>query len=218
MARKLKKDEVIDGRLAYWYAKNTKADMDEYKKFAKKVAENIRESDRVLEVAPGPGYTVIELAKLGNYSITGMDLSFVFTEIGEKNARQAGVNVTFRQGNVSSMPFENESFDFILNRAAFKNFLDPVAALKEMCRVLKKDGKVLIDDFNPNATYKEIKNYVNNMRLNWFDKLVNKLIFNFGLRKTAHSKEEFENFIAQTDFKSYKIIESPLSYDIWLYK
>lgn len=96
------------------------------------------------EVAPGPGYTIIELAKLGEYTITGMDLSFAFVEIGKKNAEEDGVEIKFCQGNVSAMPFKNEEFDFIFNRAAFKNFLDPAGALNEMYRVLKENGKVLI--------------------------------------------------------------------------
>lgn len=217
MAKKLKKDAVIEGKFAYVYAKNTKSDMEEYKKLAKRISEYIKEGAKVLEIAPGPGFTIIELAKIGTYSITGMDLSFAFIKIGEQNAREAGVNVKFRQGNVSNMPFENEQFDFIVNRAAFKNFLNPIAALNEMYRVLKKDGKVLIEDFKPNASYKDIKDYVNNMKLNWFNKLINKIIFS-GLRKTAHSKEEFEKFIEQTKFKDHKIIEKPLDYEVWLFK
>ena len=44
------------------------------------------------------------------------------------------------------MPFEDNEFDFVLCRAAFKNFSEPVAALREMHRVLKPGGKALIID------------------------------------------------------------------------
>src|SRR5579864_9095031 len=60
---------------------------------------------RVLEVAPGPGFFAIELAKLGKYTITGLDISRTFVEIATKNARQAGVTVDFQQGNAAAMPF-----------------------------------------------------------------------------------------------------------------
>jgi ubiquinone/menaquinone biosynthesis C-methylase UbiE len=52
------------------------------------------------------------------------------------------------------MPFDDGTFDFIFNRAAFKNFKDPVKALNEMHRVLKTNGKVLIGDLKPNITLK----------------------------------------------------------------
>lgn len=218
MAKKLKKDEVIDGKSAYSYAKLTRSDMEAYKQAARHIADNIKETDRVLEVAPGPGYTIVELAKIGKYSITGMDLSFAFVEIGKTNAKDSGVDIEFCQGNVSRMPFRNEEFDFIFNRAAFKNFLDPVGALNEMYRVLKVNGKVLIEDLNPDASYRTINDYVNNMKLNWLNSIITKVIFLFGLRRAAHSKEEFQTFIGQTQFKRYEIFENPLGFEVWLYK
>src|ERR1022692_2009630 len=84
-----------------------------------------------------PGYFSIELAKLGPYSIAGLDISHTFVELARKKAAKAGVHVDFRQGNASQMPFANDTFDFLLCRAAFKNFGQPVRALQEMCRVLK---------------------------------------------------------------------------------
>jgi 2-polyprenyl-3-methyl-5-hydroxy-6-metoxy-1,4-benzoquinol methylase len=62
------------------------------------VSENIKNQDHVLEIAPGPGYTVIELAKPGSFIRTAMDLSFAFVETGRKNASDAGVNINFCQG------------------------------------------------------------------------------------------------------------------------
>ena len=92
----------------------------------------------VLERSARPWSTFsIELAKLGSYSITGLDISHTFVEIASKKAGEAGVHVDFRQGNASRMPFADDTFDFLLCRAAFKNFGQPVRALQEMCRVLK---------------------------------------------------------------------------------
>ena len=83
---------------------------------------------KVLEVAPGPGYFAIELAKLGNYKVTGVDISETFVEIARANAAEAKVTVDFRRGNASGMPFGSETFDFLLCRAAFKNFTEPLQA------------------------------------------------------------------------------------------
>jgi ubiquinone/menaquinone biosynthesis C-methylase UbiE len=53
----------MDGPIATWYAKITRKDIAEFKRNAKLVAEQVPEGSTVLEVAPGPGYLAIELAK-----------------------------------------------------------------------------------------------------------------------------------------------------------
>ena len=118
----------MEGMLAKWYATNTRKSLDEFKVLARRIASELAPGSSVLEVAPGPGYFAVELAKLGNYRVTGLDISKTFVEIADRNAKEAKVDVSFRQGNASDMPFESESFDFILCRAAFKNFADPVGA------------------------------------------------------------------------------------------
>jgi len=66
----------ISGAFARWYDKNTKANrIGEMQSYAKEVSRFITEKSTVLEVAHGPGYFAIELAKIGNYHITGMDIS-----------------------------------------------------------------------------------------------------------------------------------------------
>lgn len=113
---------AMEGFIARWYAKNTHKNMEQYKNWAKLVSENISEDSKVLEVAPGPGYLSIELVKLGNYKVTGMDISKTFVEIEKTNAREAGVIAEFVQGDASNMPFDNETFNFIICTAAFKNY------------------------------------------------------------------------------------------------
>ena len=56
------------------------------------------------------------------------------------------MNVDFRQGDAAHMPIADGRYDFIICTAAFKNFTDPVGALREMCRVLRPGGKALIID------------------------------------------------------------------------
>lgn len=76
----------------------------------------------ILLLSPGAGYLSIELSKLGNYKITGMDISKDLVEICKRNAIDAGVQIDFRQGNVSDMPFQSNEFNFIICILAFKNF------------------------------------------------------------------------------------------------
>jgi ubiquinone/menaquinone biosynthesis C-methylase UbiE len=139
--RKAYKGIGMEGPIATWYAKNTGRDMREYRKIAQAVAGRLPGGSSVLEVAPGPGYLAIELAKLGDYRITGLDISKSFVRIARENARRAGVTIDFLRGGAAQMPFPDESFDFVVCRAAFKNFSDPVGALDEIHRVLRPGGK-----------------------------------------------------------------------------
>ena len=124
----------MDGMIAKWYAANTRKSLEDYKALARRVAEKLSPESGVLEIAPGPGYFAIELAKLGAYRITGIDISETFVEIARRKAVEAGVEVDFQPGDAANMPFENETFDFLLCRAAFKNFAEPLRALNEMHR------------------------------------------------------------------------------------
>src|SRR6266508_4690474 len=136
----------MDGMIAKWYAANTRKSIEDYKALARRVAEELSPESRVLEIAPGPGYFAIELAKLGAYRITGIDISKTFVEIARRNDAEAGVEVDFEPEDAANIPFENETFDFLLCRAAFKNFAEPLRALNEMHRVLKGGGRGLIID------------------------------------------------------------------------
>jgi 2-polyprenyl-3-methyl-5-hydroxy-6-metoxy-1,4-benzoquinol methylase len=75
---KAHKDIGMEGMVAKWYAANTGKTLDEFTKLAQRIGGEIPPAGCVLEVAPGPGYFCIELAKLGPYSITGLDISQTF--------------------------------------------------------------------------------------------------------------------------------------------
>jgi ubiquinone/menaquinone biosynthesis C-methylase UbiE len=102
----------MEGWVACWYTRTRRNDMDDFRRQAQVVAEQLRTGSNVLEVAPGPGFFAIELAKLGDFRNTGLDISRTFVEIAQENARNAGVRIDFRFGNASSLPFPRDSFDF----------------------------------------------------------------------------------------------------------
>src|SRR5512143_1524634 len=112
---------AMEGPIATWYTKTVQKDINDYVQGAKAIAARIPIGSTVLEVAPGPGYLSIELAKLGQYTITGLEISKTFVEIAQQKAREAGVPIDFRQGSVQRMPFTANTFDGLYCRAAFKN-------------------------------------------------------------------------------------------------
>ncbi len=213
------KDLGIGGTFARWYDKNTrKHRLTEMKQYAQDVSNHIKTDNAVLEVAPGPGYFAIELAKLGKYKITGMDISQDFVEIARRNAKEAGVDVEFQLGNVSEMPFPDNKFDFIFCSAAFKNFKDPSKALGEMYRVLKPGGTVLIVDMNRNVSDRAISESVKKSGEKGFEAIFLKFTFKYFLRKGAYTKDEFAKLISKTKFSRSEIKEEGVGFYIYIWK
>jgi len=204
--------------VAKWYTTNTGQSLAEFSKLAQRTAHQLARGSVVLEVAPGPGYFCIELAKLGDYTITGLDISHTFVEIASKKAAEAGVLVNFRQGNASAMPFADNTFDFLLCRAAFKNFGQPVRALQEMCRVLKPGGRGLIIDLRKDASMESINHEVEGMGLNPINKILTKLTFRTMLLKSAYTREQFQHMLAQANFRSVDIQEAGIGFEISMTK
>jgi ubiquinone/menaquinone biosynthesis C-methylase UbiE len=208
----------MTGFLARWYAKNTGKDLEPFRKEAQGVAAQVPSGSHVLEVAPGPGYFALELAKLGSYHIVGLDISQTFVRIATDNAKRAGVEVEFRQGNASSMPFDSGSFDFIYCRAAFKNFSEPIRAINEMHRVLKPGGTAVIVDLRKDARASDINAAVEEMGLDRINSVLTKLIFKHSLLKRAYSQEEFRRMASQTPFATCEIKAVSIGLEVSLRK
>jgi ubiquinone/menaquinone biosynthesis C-methylase UbiE len=204
-AKRAYKGVGMEGLLARWYAKNTGKHKESYRETAQMVAAQVANGGSVLEVAPGPGYLAIELAKLGDYRVVGLDISQSFVEMARRNAREAGVAVTFEWGNAACMPFGSDSFDVIVCRAAFKNFAEPVQALTEMHRVLRPGGKALIYDLRPDAPPEAIGAEIKKMGLGWFDAMLTKLAFKYMLLKRAYSREQLREMASQSAFGTCEI-------------
>jgi len=216
------KDIGIEGITARWYDNKTrKSRLTEMKEYAKEASKYLHDGCSILEVAPGPGYLSIELAKLGICNkIVGLDISKDFTAIAQRNATEAGVIglVEFKRGNVSDIPFPDNSFDFIMCTAAFKNFKEPSKSLDQMYRVLKLGGTALIVDMNRGVSNQQIEDYVESTEAKGIGKLFMKLIFKYFLRNGAYTKDEITSLISKTAFKQYDIKEKGIGFYIYLTK
>jgi SAM-dependent methyltransferase len=91
---------AMEGPIAKWYT-NVRERDQELGAVVREVSEILPAGSRILEVAPGPGYLAIELAKIGKYQIVGLDISKSFVEIAQTKAKEAGVAVDFRHGSAS---------------------------------------------------------------------------------------------------------------------
>jgi ubiquinone/menaquinone biosynthesis C-methylase UbiE len=212
-------DLGINGIAAKWYDQNTREHrLDEMARYAEEVDAHIENDALVLEVAPGPGYLAIELARLGDYEITGVDISEDFVEIARKNAAEVGVTVTFEQGNAADLPFGDEQFDFIVCTAAFKNFNRPRESLEEMYRVLKPGGTALIMDMNRNITDQDIRTEIRRMGVTGVEEIFMKFMFKYFLRRGAYTKTEFDSLATSSDFEEWVIQLNGISLQTYFHK
>jgi ubiquinone/menaquinone biosynthesis C-methylase UbiE len=206
----------MEGRTARWYARQrgSASQMDEYRRQAAALTRGLPPGSDVLEVAPGPGYHAIEMARLGA-RVTGLDISRTMVEIATERARRDGVAVDFRLGDAAAMPFPDASFDLIVCQAAFKNFVDPPAALNEMHRVLRPGGTAVIQDLNAGATGPDIAAEVRRMRLSPVNAAVTRFTLAW-LRRRAHPTAEFSRLAATSDFGGCEIITAGIGIEVRL--
>jgi ubiquinone/menaquinone biosynthesis C-methylase UbiE len=208
----------MEGRIAAWYARNTARDMPDFAALAQRVTAALPAGSRILEVAPGPGYLAVEIARRGAYQVIGLDISHTFVEIAARNARGANVDVDFRQGNASAMPFPENSFDLILCRAAFKNFSQPVTAMNEMHRVLKPGGQALIVDLRRDASMDDINAYIKQSDLGWANSVIYKVTFRYMLLPRAYSRQQFVDMASKSAFAGARIDASGVGFEVTLQK
>jgi ubiquinone/menaquinone biosynthesis C-methylase UbiE len=106
----------------------------------------VKPNDRVLDLACGPGFVALEFARHAR-EVVGVDLTAEMLKKARALARREGFkNVTFRRANVNRLPFPNGSFDLVVTRASFHHFPEPGRVLREIARVIKKTGRILISD------------------------------------------------------------------------
>ncbi len=215
-ARKPYRGISMEGGLATWYAKITRKDLVEFERLARELAKDLPANARVLEIAPGPGYLSIALAKLGSFKITGLDISQSFVQMASEYAKREGVVARFIHGSASDIPLEDGMFDLIVCRAAFKNFSEPLKALNEMHRVLKPGGRAIIIDLRKDASWDEIVAYVDGLQISRTSTWMTKFTFKHMLLKRAYTEAQMASLAGESDFKSCEIIKAHVGMEVTL--
>jgi ubiquinone/menaquinone biosynthesis C-methylase UbiE len=191
----------MEGIVAHWYARNrgSRSQLEAWTRQAARVTGALPDGAAVLEVAPGPGYFAIELARSGRVHVTALDISHTFVEIATQNAHQAGVQVDFREGDASRMPFAAGSFDLVICQAAFKNFSRPVVVLDEMHRVLRDGGTAVIEDLCKDTSAGEIAREVRTMGQDPLNAFMTRQALG-SLRRRAYTRQQFERLASASAF------------------
>ncbi|MEK6950348.1 MAG: methyltransferase domain-containing protein [Nanoarchaeota archaeon] len=118
--------------------------------FQRPVLEEVDFSSKgkLLDVSCGTGQLLKALERKNGekkLQLVGVDLS---PEMLAKARERVSAAVTLMPGNVHALPFASNSFDYVVSTEAFHHYGDQQKALREMMRVAKKGGIVMIVDIN----------------------------------------------------------------------
>lgn len=116
-----------------------------WKKWLRSVLPYLK-GERLLEVSFGPAYLLGQYPK--SFRLDGLDFNRTMVERAKEKMGRKNRAVRLIEANVEAMPYEDESFDTIVNTMAFSGYPNGQKALSEMLRVLKKDGVLLILDYD----------------------------------------------------------------------
>lgn len=103
---------------------------------------------RILDIGTGTGYLAFPLAEMyPEAKVFGIDITETIIEKNKETAKERGAsNLSFLAFDGLEYPFEAESFDLIVSRYAFHHFPDAEDSVRQMHRILKKGGRLLISD------------------------------------------------------------------------
>jgi len=105
---------------------------------------------RILDVATGTGDLAIAAMKLGPEKITGIDISSEMLAIGRRKVEKLGLagRIELLRGDSLSMDFSDGTFDVAMSAFGVRNFEETVTGLREMHRVLRRGGMVMVLEFS----------------------------------------------------------------------
>ncbi|KAJ5550230.1 hypothetical protein N7461_004928 [Penicillium sp. DV-2018c] len=103
---------------------------------------HLKPNMKILDVGCGPGSITVSLAKhVPDGHVTGVEYVSDPLDGARALAQAEGVsNITFQEGNIHDLPFEDNTFDVVHVHQVLQHVGDPVQALRELRRVVKEGG------------------------------------------------------------------------------
>ncbi|MGB0929885.1 MAG: bifunctional demethylmenaquinone methyltransferase/2-methoxy-6-polyprenyl-1,4-benzoquinol methylase UbiE [Chitinophagales bacterium] len=175
---------------------------------------------KILDVATGTGDVAIAVMRLKPTEIVGVDISAQMLEVGKKKMKKKKFDkvVTMQLGDAENLDFADNSFDAITVAFGVRNFEHLQKGIKELNRVLKPGGKLVVLEFSKPKTF-PIKQFYN-FYFKYILPLVGRI---FSSDDSAYTYlpasvqafpegGEFINILSQSGFQSTKWI--PLTFGI----
>lgn len=136
---------------AYGYSMSTQEELigDSFEYHTKILTEGapIGSNLKCLDIGCGPGLFSTLLAKMG-HTVTAFDYSEEMLAQAKMNFEECNVTVEIVQGDAQNLPFEDNSFDYIVSRNVMWVMEEPERAYSEWLRVLRPGGRMTVIDAN----------------------------------------------------------------------
>ena len=150
----------------------------------------IRPGDRVLEVGVGTGINAALYPR--DCSVTGIDLSSPMLEKARERVARKGVrNVRLLQMDAANLKFGDDSFDIVYAPYVISVVPDPVAVTREMCRVCRPGGRIVILNHFRSR----------NALMAWIERMISPFTVHIGFK----SDLDLPAFLAQAELKPVSI-------------
>jgi ubiquinone/menaquinone biosynthesis C-methylase UbiE len=112
---------------------------------------DITGDDEVLDIACGPGIVACEMAHRAR-RVTGVDVVPAMLQQGKQRAAKLGLtNIEWKLGTAEDLRFPENRFSAVVARYSFHHLTDPGIAFREMVRVCRPRGRILVCDVAPDA-------------------------------------------------------------------
>ncbi|MBB6454096.1 ubiquinone/menaquinone biosynthesis C-methylase UbiE [Salirhabdus euzebyi] len=191
-----------DQRASYWNENSDNMwDKGSRKTIIPFLARFVPKGSQVGDIGCGDGYGSWKLHREG-YKVIGVDISKQMIE--KAKARTVPEQLMFEQGDLAELPFQSESFDAIMAINSLEWVEDPLHALRELSRVLRKHGVLCVGILGPTAhprinSFPRLygENAICNTMMPWeFKKLVEEMGFELLDGHGVYKREVKENTIA----------------------
>lgn len=129
------------------------------KKF-QSVLEELDEADSVLDVGCGTGLFLDEIIEKGKF-VVGTDFSFKMLAKAEKQTNFASLVLA----DADNLPFQDGIFDAVVSLTLLQNMPDPTRTVREMSRVIKPEGKLVLTSLRKKHSVEEIEELMSSTNL-----------------------------------------------------
>lgn len=138
-----------DNRAQFWSERSMKMwDSGNRKDIVPFIQDELRQGSSILDAGCGDGYGSYKLHQSG-YQVTGVDISGEMIRRARQRTEQTAIS--FRQGDITRLPISKNSQDAVMAINVIEWTEAPVKALKELGRMLKKDGFLFAGILGPTA-------------------------------------------------------------------
>lgn len=128
------------------------------KSWRKKAIRSLAEfrPQKILDIATGTGdFAILSAQMLKPQEIIGADISEGMMQVGRRKVKEANLDevISFKKEDCLNLSFGDESFDAVTAAFGIRNFQDLDKGLREICRVLKKNGHLCIVELTTPITF-----------------------------------------------------------------